>query len=426
MLALLGDWLTTMRPGPLFNPLTSSTPLSPVELLAGPFGLIVFLLLVPAVLLLARSRRRTALVLGGLAWLVLTLPVPTVLIILAGVGAATGWIVGIGELRRRGCLGRRAMVALVWIGLHALALPLWWQAQQNWYPSRMAVLHNAGFAYFLLRFIAWGVALADDPHSPLRPIDTICWLLYPPCMRLGPVLLRDEFLRRFDAWNPRQWPAWKEGARRFGLFLLGGAGLAIVGRHIPLVAPGTADFFAGPEDYTTGQLVRVFYLIPIQIYLLLWTYNELAVALSHWTGIRVDDNFHRLPLATSVRDFWRRWHITVGAWLRNYIYIPLGGNRRRTAINTLFVFAYCGIWHGASWSFMAWALSQALALAIQRVWDGVRGRPDDRRPPSRPWTAVSWLLTMHYQIATIVVFTDFDHLGWRFFRELLRRLPTCT
>lgn len=426
LLALVGDWVTSVRPGPLFNPLTSSTPLTPFQLLAGPFGLIAFLPLVPLVLLLARWRGRTALVLGGLAWLGLTLPAQTSTVLLAGIVAAGGWIVALRELRRRGRLAERPMIALVWVGLHALALPLWWQAQQSWYPSPMAVLHNAGFAYFLLRFIAWGVAVANDPHQPLRPIDTICWALYPPCMRLGPVLLRDEFLRRLDGWNPRHWPAWKEGVKRFGLFLLGGVGLAFVGRHIPVVAAGAGDFFAAPENYTTGQLIRAFYLIPVQIYLLLWTYNELAVALSHWIGIRVDDNFHRLPLATSVKDFWRRWHITVGAWLRNYIYIPLGGNRQHAGLNTLAVFVYCSVWHGASWSFLAWGLSQAVALTVQRVWDHVRGRRGpETQPAGRVWTTVCWLLTMHYQTATIVIFTDFDHLGLRLFRELCRRLAAC-
>jgi len=415
-------WAALPKPTPIFNAVTAHPPLSPQEILAGPFGLLAFLPLIPLILLLARRRPRAALILGGLVWLLPTLQLTTTAVLLGGVLVASTYILLLGELRRRNQIGPRTMIALVWVGLHLLALPLWWHAQQPWYPSRMAALHNVGFSYFLFRFIAWGVDLAREPRPPTRLTDTLCWLLYPPCMRLGPVLGRQEFLARLDAWDPRHIPAWREGVKRFALFLLGGVGLAVVGRQIPTIAANAPDFFAEPQLFATGKLVRVFYLIPIQIYLLLWTYNELAVALSCWLGIRVDDNFNRLPLATSVRDFWHRWHITVGSWLRNYIYIPLGGNRRHVTLNTLAVFGYCGLWHGASWSFLAWGLSQAIALTVQRAWDHAWQR-SGRRPPAGPlWTAVCWLLTMHYQIATIVVFADFEHLGWRLFRELGRRV----
>ncbi|MCK4341536.1 MAG: hypothetical protein KAY37_07435 [Phycisphaerae bacterium] len=411
-------------PPPLFNPITGHPPLDPVEIFAGPFGLLAFLPLVPVILLVARRYRRTALIASGLVWMLATLHVRCTVVVLAGLAAATAWILLLGTLRRRGRLSARGMIALVWVGLNVLVWPLWWQAQHPaWCPSRMQVLHSVGLAYLLLRFIAWGVEMAKNPRLPVRLTETICWLLYAPCMRLGPVLLREEFLRRFDAWDPRRSPAWKEGAKRFGLFLLGGVGVGFVGAQIPAVGSAAVDFFTAPENYTTGELFRVFYLVPIQVYLLLWTYNELAAALALWVGLRVDNNFNWLPRATSVRDFWRRWHITLGTWLRNYIYIPLGGNRRHVPLNYAAVFGYCGVWHGAGWSFPAWGLSQAFALTVQRGWDRLVARLGWQRLATRRWwIALCWVLTMHYQIATLVVFVDFDHLGLRLFGELLRRV----
>lgn len=414
--------ITLPTPGPLFNPLLDRPPLSPLEILAGPFGLTAFLPLVPLIPLLARRHRRAALIAGSLCWLLPTVGGPTAAILLAGLAAGVAWLAALSALRRRGTLGPRAMTALVWLGLHALTLPLWWHAQHNWYPSRMAVLHNAGFSYFLLRLVGWGVEHARQPAAPLRLLDTVCWLLYPPAMRLGPVLRHHEFMQRFDGWDPRR-PAWRAGLKRFGWFALGalGLGLTMAGMQ-RLVGHEGADFFARPQGWATGQLLALFYLVPIQVYLLLWTYNELAVALSLWVGLPVDDNFHRLPLATSVRDFWHRWHITVGRWLRDYIYIPLGGNRRHATLNVAAVFVYIGLWHGASWSFLAWGLSQAAALAVQRAWDALRRRLEWTGPTGRAWTALCWLLTLHYQAATILVFCDFDHCGWRFFSELAARL----
>jgi D-alanyl-lipoteichoic acid acyltransferase DltB (MBOAT superfamily) len=415
--------MTWPTPAPLFNPLVAAEPPRPDELWAGPFGLLAFLPLIPVVLLLARWRRRTALILGSLAWLLPTLRPATTVILLAGLAAGWGWLHLLTVLRRRGKLSERWMLTLVWVGLHALAFPLWWHAHPGWYPSRLAALHNVGFAYFLLRFVAWGVELARNPRTANRFWDTVCWLLYPPCMRLGPVLLRGEFLTRLDAWDPRGSPAWKEGGKRLGLFLLGGISLGVIGARL---LPTRGDFFAEPQNYTSAELLRLCYLIPVQIYLLLWTYNQLALTIGHWLGLPVDNNFCRLPLATSVREFWRRWHITVGGWLRNYLYIPLGGSRRRATLNTLLTFGYCGLWHGPSWSFLAWALAQAGALLVQRAWDRVTARRLDTGECSgrfqRGWTFVCWLLTMHFAIATILVFADFEHLGSRIAMELWRRL----
>lgn len=417
-----------LTPGELFNPLTTTptTALTGWEVAAGPYGLIVFLPLVPLLRLLARAHPRAALIAVGLLWLVVTMGPVATAVLLVSVFAGGGWVVGLGALRQRGRIGPHTMSTLVWIGLHALVLPVWWFPSADWYgwePSRLPVLHNIGFAYFLLRFIAWGAHLAKERHEPLRLADTICWVLYPPCMRLGPVLLRERFLQRLDAWNPHDRPPWRKVGRRLGLFALGLLALGFTIHHTPALAAGQPSFFDSPQSFPTWKLVCWFYLIPIQIYLLLWSYNELACGLGLWIGIRVDDNFNWLPGATSIRDFWRRWHVTVGAWLRDYVYIPLGGSRGYVWLTYLAVFMYVGVWHGPSWSFIAWGAAQALALIAQRQWDRLRRRLGWSGRPSGPlWTFSCWLLTMHYAIATIVVFTDFDHCGARFFRELLRRI----
>ena len=376
-------------PEPLFNPLIAPTDqlLNGWEIIASPFGLIFFLPLIPLLRLFARSKPRAALIVSGLVWMVGTTGPATTLIMLAGLLVAMLWVSILGAMVRDGRLDRRVMIALVWIGLIALVSPLWWYPQWSWYGwhggSRMAVLHGIGIAYFLLRFIAWGFDLAHKPEDPLRPLDTICWLLYPPCMRLGPVMRRQNFLEQLDNWNPAARPPWKEIFQRAGLFCLGGFFLAIVTKNLPTIAPGTPDFFAEPEQYSTGRLLRVFYLIPIQAYLLLWIYNELAATLSYWVGLRVDNNFDWLPRSLSVREFWRRWHVTVGRWTLDYIYIPLGGKHGLPLVRVFTVFGFVAIWHGASWSFLVWGMGQAIGLSIQRLWDQIRKKLHTPRPANR-------------------------------------------
>ncbi|MFH1746169.1 MAG: hypothetical protein ABIG44_03905, partial [Planctomycetota bacterium] len=272
-------------PGDLFNPVTTAptVPLTGWEVAAGPFGLIVLLPLVPLLRLWARANPRLALIGVGLCWLIVTTGPLTTALFMAAVSVGAGWVFGLHFLRRRELLGPRLMIALVWLGLHALILPVWWIPAAQWYgwqPSRLPVLHNIGFAYFLLRFIAWGVQWARQPDSPLRLADTVCWIFYPPCMRLGPVMLREAFLERLETWDPRARTPWRAVGKRLGLFVLGMIALGITVHNTPVLVQGQPEFFNSPQSFPTWKLVSWLYLIPIQIYFLLWTYNELACGLS--------------------------------------------------------------------------------------------------------------------------------------------------
>ncbi|MBK9118647.1 MAG: hypothetical protein IPM18_03455 [Phycisphaerales bacterium] len=411
------DWL----PGPLFNPLTGG-PLTPWQALAGPGGLLLFLPLAPLVRLAARRAPHAALLSAAVLWLLATQGPLATLVLMAWLAVGVAWLQALAATRHAGRISRRGMLASVWIGLHLLALPLWWHGRQFWYPSPMAALHSAGFGYLLLRLIAWGHELAEDPRAGGDWSATSCWLLYPPGLRLAPFVLRHEFAPALARWQPSVPVAWRSVWPRLGWLLLGGAGLGFTGNQLDRIVRSYGDFLADATPLPTDRLLLVFYLIPLQVYLLLWTYNQLAQIVANIIGIPVPDNFNRLPLATSVRDFWRRWNLTVGNWLRTYLYIPLGGNRQHVTLNYVLVFGYCGLWHGAAWSFVWWGLSQGAALSVQRGWDHLRARLGPRAPRGRVWTVACWLLTMHYQAATIVVFADFQYAGTRVLGELGRRL----
>lgn len=161
----------------------------------------------------------------------------------------------------------------------------------------------------------------------------------------------------------------------------------------------------------------------LQIYCDFSGYTDMARGLARILGFDLMVNFNLPYFATSVQDFWRRWHISLSTWLRDYLYLPLGGNRittGRTYLNLLIVMLLGGLWHGAAWNFLAWGLWQAIGLIVNRFWNEnvtrktsrslVLGKRQDSLGPNRGsrfampgWFA--WLLTM--------VFTLY---GWLLFR----------
>ena len=120
------------------------------------------------------------------------------------------------------------------------------------------------------------------------------------------------------------------------------------------------------NDYTSqssATLLLAAVLFSMQIYADFSGYSDIAIGTARLFGIRLSDNFNSPYFAQNIADFWRRWHISLTSWFRDYVYIPLGGNRKgkwQTIINTLVVFSLCGLWHGANWTFVVWGLYNAL------------------------------------------------------------------
>lgn len=138
----------------------------------------------------------------------------------------------------------------------------------------------------------------------------------------------------------------------------------------------------------------------LQIYYDFSGYSDMAIGLGRMFGFHFLENFNYPYSATSIQDFWRRWHISLSTWFRDYLYIPLGGSRKgtaRTYCNLLIVFTLCGFWHGANWTFIIWGLYHGLFLALER-W--------------RLGKALSVLPRFVQHIYTAAVFM----VGWVFFR----------
>jgi alginate O-acetyltransferase complex protein AlgI len=116
-----------------------------------------------------------------------------------------------------------------------------------------------------------------------------------------------------------------------------------------------------------------------QIYCDFSGYSDIAIGCAKWFGFELPQNFNFPYLASSIADFWKRWHISLSTWMRDYLYIPLGGSRRgsvRTYLNLVVTLTLCGLWHGASWNYVLWGFYNGVLLALHRLYDRcLTGRP---------------------------------------------------
>lgn len=173
------------------------------------------------------------------------------------------------------------------------------------------------------------------------------------------------------------------------------------------LAPFVDAVFDAPRAFSQGTVAAAVVAYSLQIYCDFSGYSDMAIGIARIIGFDLPENFDMPYLATSITEFWRRWHITFSQWLRDYLYIPLGGNRRgttRTYINLILTMLLGGLWHGARWTFVAWGLWHGIGLAVHKLWLGPR-KSAPARAKSSLGRVVSWLATYAFVCA-----------GWALFR----------
>lgn len=129
--------------------------------------------------------------------------------------------------------------------------------------------------------------------------------------------------------------------------------------------------FDNPTMFSGGEVLLAIYGYCLQIYCDFSGYSDMAIGLALWLGFNLGDNFRQPFLADSFTEFWRRWHITLSTWIRDYIYIPLGGSRcgrLRTFFNQMVAMLLCGLWHGATWTFLLWGAIHGLLLCLHKFF----------------------------------------------------------
>ncbi|MEZ6047486.1 MAG: MBOAT family protein [Planctomycetaceae bacterium] len=222
-----------------------------------------------------------------------------------------------------------------------------------------------GISFFTFQAISYLVDLYRDEIKPQRnPFRLALYISFFPQLIAGPIVRYQEI--DHDLAHPRKDLA----ERSLGLqrFILGLAKKVLIADTLGRTADTVFEMDTTLLSPQVAWLGLICY--SLQIFYDFSGYSDMAIGLGRFFGFHFPENFLGPYRADSMREFWRRWHVTLSRWFRDYVYIPLGGNRGsrwRTGVNLLIVFFLCGLWHGAAWNFVIWGLVHGLFLVLERV-----------------------------------------------------------
>jgi alginate O-acetyltransferase complex protein AlgI len=257
-----------------------------------------------------------------------------------------------------------------------------------------------GLSFFTFQAISYVVDVHRGICERAPTLDVAVYLWFFPHLVAGPIVRAREFLPQIA--KPRDRGEVAVGA---GVFLIAFGLVKKVVIADYLARHAVDPVFAVPEAYGAPDVWLAVYAYAAQIYCDFSGYTDIAIGLALLMGIVFPPNFNRPYRATSFRDFWRRWHMTLSRYLRDFLYIPLGGNRggrARTARNLFLTMVLGGLWHGAAWGFVLWGVLHGTFLAVERLFRGRVSLP--------PWCA--WLIVLQLVVLAWIPFRAPDlHLA---------------
>jgi alginate O-acetyltransferase complex protein AlgI len=267
-------------------------------------------------------------------------------------------------------------------------------------PVTLRLILPVGISFYTFQSLSYTLDIyRRHMHARRSLLDYATFVGFFPQLVAGPIVRAYDFLPQLDT------------LRRFDTvpvraaliqFFFGFVKKACVSDN---VAPYVDAVFSHPGDYTGASIMAATVLYAIQIYCDFSGYTDMAIATAKLLGYDLTVNFRHPYFSTDITDFWRRWHISLSSWLRDYLYIPLGGNRGGKLLsyrNLMITMVLGGLWHGASWNFVIWGTLHGGALVLHKEY--VRRRPD-------------FLATLPaYRAASMLLTFWWVCLAWIFFR----------
>ncbi|WP_285905637.1 MBOAT family O-acyltransferase [Pseudodesulfovibrio pelocollis] len=277
------------------------------------------------------------------------------------------------------------------------------------HAGSLDILLPVGISFYTFQTLSYTIDVYRrkmDAHEDF--FDFALFVAFFPQLVAGPIVRAAHFLPQLAHRQPLTAANFYQG---FQLFTYGLFKKVFVADRLAMFSDHVFAN-AGAYDSTTTWLGALAY--SMQIYFDFSGYSDMAIGVACIMGYSLGENFNFPYLAKSPREFWHRWHISLSTWVRDYIYIPLGGSRGggwRTFVNGMTAMILCGLWHGAAWTFVAWGALHGLALALNRVGAAFVG---DRRVPGAG--LLGWAATMFFVVQGWVLFRSesFEHAALMF------------
>jgi len=297
----------------------------------------------------------------------------------------------------------------------------WGGSLQDWLVPLLPAAAPLAISFFTFEFVHYLTDVARGCPPIRRADDFLLFSIFFPSLVAGPIKRYQSFIPAVQL-EPHRLTL-DDVQAGLARFALGACKKIVIADNLTLGVNFWAQqpFF---EWLSPAQLWLWFAALALRIYLDFSGYSDMAIGLSRMMGIRLPENFNHPYAATSLQDFWQRWHISLSTWIRDYVYIPLGGGRLglpRRVFNGMVAFGLCGLWHGAAWNFVLWGLWHGVGLAINASYArglGASGRFLARIMERFP--VLGWLITLlHVTFGWLLFFYE-PAQAWYIAGKLLR------
>lgn len=240
---------------------------------------------------------------------------------------------------------------------------------KEFHPSNLEIILPIGLSFHTFQSMSYTIEVYRGRQKAEKHLGYFAnYVLFFPQMVAGPIERYETLGNELKAEHKPVYRNFADGFRLvlFGLFIK----MAIADN----IAPYVNQVYSDPLHYNSLRVLLAVFLFSFQIYADFFGYSTIALGSARLLGINIMDNFKTPYLAKSVSEFWTRWHISLSTWFRDYLYIPLGGNRvklPRWSFNILIVFMISGLWHGASWTFAVWGALHGIMLLLEKYFSRI-------------------------------------------------------
>jgi len=281
-------------------------------------------------------------------------------------------------------------------------------------PAHFEIILPIGISFFTFQTMSYTIDVYRGVLAPTRSFrDFALFVAFFPQLVAGPIVRGRTFLPQLETTHPLRLDNLRAGGE---LFLRGFVKKTLLADRLAIYVD---PVFRDPALYSSETCWMATIAYTAQIYYDFSGYTDMALGVGRALGFELPENFRHPYLSRNISEFWRRWHISLSTWLRDYVYISAGGSQRgrpRTYINLMLTMLLGGLWHGASWNFVVWGGLHGVALALHRAW---RGGARKTTEGGAAWQVISWASTLLFTMLCWVVFraADFTIAG-----QVLRKL----